>query len=96
MAERSALLEALKIENARTDAQKAIAAKDYRLHGVRGYAIEVPGAGTNVSALEQQYGIKVIEGTSDFFRDEEGRRLNENARAYAKKYNETVLSSTRN
>jgi hypothetical protein len=85
-------LRGLKIEEAAADARKAAAAKDYRLLAVKGYTIEVPGAGDDVSKLEKEYGIRVLSGTSDAVRGEEQRRLNANARDYARKYNETILS----
>jgi hypothetical protein len=90
----SALRE-LKVENAVADAQRAIAAKDFRLLAVMGFSIEVPGAGDDVPSLEKEYGTKVIPGTSDAIQGEEHKRLNDNARAYAKKYNEFILSSVK-
>jgi hypothetical protein len=88
-------LRELKIEDVATDAQRALAAHDTRLLAVRGVAIEVPGAGDDVPSLEKKYGIKVISGTSDAIRSDEQRRLNDNARAYAKKYNAFILSSAK-
>jgi hypothetical protein len=87
------VLKGLKIENATADAQRAVAANDYRLLGVKGFTVEVPGVGRDAYDLEKRYGVKVIEGTSDAFSVDEDRRLNEDARAYAKRYNELVLSS---
>jgi hypothetical protein len=86
-------LRALKLDDAdaAADARRAADAKDYRLLAVRGFTIEVPGAGDDVPKIEKENGIKVIPGTSDMFENEEHRRLNEKAREYAKKYNETLL-----
>jgi hypothetical protein len=88
-------LRKLKIENAVQDALKSIESKDYRLLAVRGYALNVPGVSEDVRSIETSYGIKIIEGTSDAIEGPEHKRLNDNARAYAKIYNRTIVDKVK-
>jgi hypothetical protein len=88
-------LRTLKIEQAAADARRSVATKDFRLLAVRGYTVEIPGASGDVSKLKTEYGLKVLAGTSDAFRGEEQVRLNANAHDYARRSNETILSSVR-
>ena len=82
-------LKALKLNNATEDATNAFAKGDTRLLGVYGFALEVPGyLGDPYS---HKSSIRILDGTGDAFCTKEEQDLNHNARAYAKKYNQTML-----
>lgn len=84
------------VATATEDAQAAIKANDLRLFAINSYTIEVPGANENdLSTIQSDYGIKLIEGTSDALNGAEKRAFNDNARAYADKYNATVIAYKR-
>jgi TPR repeat protein len=84
----------LKEDDATADAKKAIAAGDFRLVGVYGYSVEVPGAPTDDwFEVKSKYGIRMIEGTSDTESGPEEEAFNNNARSYARKYNEVILKA---
>ena len=86
-------LRKLRIENAVSDARKSADSKDFRLLGVRGFALEVPGVQEdNPLVIQSTYGIKIIEGTSDVVTGPEQEQLNANARTYAEKYNQTIVA----
>ena len=82
----------LKVDAAETDARAAVARGDQRLLAVYGITVEVPGVDTNVATLRQQYGLRILEGTSDAIKGPQDRLFNENARKYAKKYNHIIIS----
>jgi hypothetical protein len=84
----------LNVDAAETDARAAIARGDVRLLAVYGITVEVPGVDTNVATLRQQYGLRMLEGTSDAIKGPQDLRLNENARKYAKKYNRIIISES--
>jgi hypothetical protein len=84
-------LKNIKVENAITDAQKAMAVRDFRLLAVRGYTIEVPGVDKPLSSIKADFGIRIIEGTSDYMPRPEDQSLNIKAREYAYRYNRTIL-----
>src|ERR1700689_5369593 len=75
-------LRALNIDKAESDAQKAIATDDFRLLAVQGYSTDVPGAGDDVEKAKDQYGLRMLAGTTDAPTSQEHERLNTNARAY--------------
>ncbi|HVS87057.1 MAG TPA: hypothetical protein VHF01_02420 [Candidatus Acidoferrum sp.] len=85
-------LRKLRIDHAVSDARESLAAKDIRLLAVRGYTVEVPGVREDVRAIECTYGIRIIEGTSDAIEGPEHQQLIANARAYAEKYNQTIVA----
>lgn len=85
-------LRKLKIENSVTDAMNSIESKDFRLLAVRGYTVEVPGISEDVQSIRATYGIKEIEGTTDAVEGPEHKRLVDNARHYAEKYNQTIIA----
>ena len=64
------------------DVKQALADHDYRFIGVRGYALEVPGA----EDVYEPFGVKIIEGTSDVM--DESQRA---AREYASRYNQLLI-----
>lgn len=86
-------LKSLNVSQAATDADHAYASGDRKLLGVYGYALEVPGLSGNPD--NYRYGIRPLDGTSDTACDDQERSLNSNARAYAKKYNEEILSQAK-
>jgi hypothetical protein len=86
-------LKSLNVLQAVTDADHAYANGDRRLLGVYGYALEVPELSGNPD--NYRYGIRPLDGTSDTACDDRERSLNTNARAYAKEYNEEILSQVK-
>lgn len=84
----------LNISNATADAKQAVARGDRRLLSVHGFAIEVPGVKGGIAELQAKYGLHEIEGTSDATKDVRDRQLNDNARSYATKYNQTIIAET--
>jgi hypothetical protein len=82
-------LRSLKLNNAGEDAASAYARNDTRLLGVYGFSVEVPGYDGDPYAHKQK--IRMFDGTGDAFCTKEEVDLNHNARAYARKYNETML-----
>lgn len=83
-------LKSLSVSQAIGDADLAFTHGDKRLLGVYSVAIEVPGLPGNPDSY--RYGIKPIEGTSDTICSDQERALNDNARSYAKKYNQEIMS----
>ena len=83
-------LRTLKLNNATEDAASAYARGDARLLGVYGYSVEVPGYAGDPYAHKSN--IRMLEGTGDASCTKEEADLNHNARAYVRKYNETMLS----
>lgn len=83
----------LLVERAENDAKTAIARGDRRLLAVYGITLEVPGVSDDVSKLRSQYGLKILAGTSDAINGEQDRRMNLNARRYARLYNRMVIQS---
>jgi hypothetical protein len=82
-------LRSLKLNNASEDAASAYTRGDARLLGVYGFSVEVPGYDGDPYAHKGK--IRMFEGTGDAFCTKEEMDLNHNARAYARKYNETML-----
>ena len=75
------------------DAQKALASNDYRLVGVYGYVVSIPGVEmAQWLTYQQRYGLRPIEGTSDALEGEEHARLVRKATEYAERYNKHVLA----
>ncbi len=82
-------IRSLKLYNATKDAEKSYARGDARLLGVYGFSVEVPAYNGDPFAHKSE--IRMIDGTGDAFCTDEEADLNRNARAYARKYNETIL-----
>ena len=82
----------LKVEMAERDAKAAMAHGDRRLLAVYGITFEVPGTVEAVPILRQKFGLRVLQGTGDALNGSKDKAFNDNARRYAKKYNQTVLS----
>jgi hypothetical protein len=57
--------------------------------GVYGYSVEVPGYDGDPYAHKSK--IRMLDSTGDAFCTKEEADLNYNARAYTRKYNETML-----
>jgi hypothetical protein len=83
----------LKVDAAVADAKAAVARGDRRLLAVYGIALEVPGVDADVATLRQQYGLRILEGTSDAIKGPQDRLFNDNARSYAKRYNNSIVSA---
>ena len=83
----------LKVDTAELDARAAIAHSDRRLLAVKGITVEVPGVDASVATLREQYGLRILEGTSDAIKGPQDRLINGNARNYAKKYNRIIVSA---
>jgi len=71
--------------------ESALSAGDLRFLGVYGYAFEVPGVPKSEAARISENGVLPIPGTSDALVSEEHGTLNDEARAYAEKYNALLL-----
>jgi hypothetical protein len=67
-----------------------MASGDFRLLGVRGLVVQVPGVNENTAP---GYEVRVLQGTTDAITSPEQRELISNAREYAKSYNQTILSA---
>jgi hypothetical protein len=61
---------------------------DIYLIGFKGITLTVPGAGGGYFSVE----VRVVKGTSDFKENEDHLQIMDKAIAYARKYNELVLS----
>jgi hypothetical protein len=85
----------LVVGQAENNAKSAIARGDRRLLAVYGLTLEVPGVSDDVSKLRSQYGLRILEGTSDAIKGEQDRQMNLNARKYATQYNRTVISAAK-
>ena len=78
------------------DADQAIKAKDFRLLGIAGRGVSVPGLPEDSYWLyTKKYGINVIKGTSDIVWGGEHSKLIEAATRYAETYNNRLLESLR-
>jgi hypothetical protein len=84
----------LKIANAESAAKSAVAQGDRRLLAIRGYTIEIPGVRGETTALRAKYGIRMLEGTSDAYENQNSQQINENARKYASIYNRVVIAES--
>lgn len=82
-------LRSLKVDRAADDATLAFHSGNDQLLGIYGYSVEIPGLVAD--PYQHVNETKMLEGTGDVFCTEEEKALNENARNYAKKYNETML-----
>lgn len=78
-------------KNPETEAKRALARGDRRLMAVYGYTTEVPGTYMDYYEAARRFETVIIEGTSDACFDTRDCRLNENARAYATRYNRYIL-----
>jgi len=58
--------------------------------GVNGYTTVVPGVTDYDSRFSKNIPVRVIAGTTDAFKNEEEKRLNQIALAYATRYNELL------
>ncbi|MEO8896298.1 MAG: hypothetical protein ABI450_10490 [Rhizomicrobium sp.] len=84
----------LDVKTAASDAKAALARGDKRLLAVYGFTLSVPGGPQQGDAhiWRDTTGLRILDGTSDAIHGEAGRRFNDNARAYAEKYNKVMLS----
>ncbi len=85
----------LVVGQAESNAKSAIARGDRRLLAVYGLTLEVPGVSDDVRRLRTQYGLRILEGTSDAIKSAQDRQTNLNARKYATLYNRVVILSGR-
>jgi hypothetical protein len=73
------------------DAQQAVKKQDYRLLGIAGRTVNIPGISKEESLdYEEACGVQLIEGISDVVRSNEHLRLMQKARSYALKYNAII------
>lgn len=79
----------LNLQNPKNDLDKNIAHKDYRFICVYGYSIVCPG--TDGPDNMQEYGSRMIEGTSDAVEGDEHHKLQGLAFIYAEKYNQFLM-----
>jgi len=79
----------LDLQNPKNDLDKNIAHKDYRFICVYGVSIVCPG--TDGPGYIQEYGSRMIEGTSDTAEGEEHHKLQGIAFVYAEKYNQFLM-----
>lgn len=85
-------LQTLRANHAAEDAAAAFKAGDHRFLGVYGFSAEIPGLTGDPYRYMSK--ARMLEGTGDVFCTKKEEQLNRNARIYAKKYNETMLSLT--
>ena len=83
----------LKSADPEVDVQVAMRKGDYRFVGLMGYALEVPGINQREfqEKYRDQYGVKTIEGTSDYLETPEIGELWLLGRRYAERYNRLLL-----
>ena len=84
-------LQWLEKANPVNDAKEAISNGDFRLRGVYGFTMILPGVGDDRFKYEKTPGINPIEGTSDGLINDEHARLNDLALKYAEQYNQVIL-----
>ena len=84
----------LKPSNAAADAKNALSRGDKRLLAVYGYALELPGIDGDLAKMRAIYGLRLLQGTSDAYKDEQERAFNESARLYAAAYNRVIIAGT--
>lgn len=77
--------------NFEDDFRRAVDSGDVRFVGVMGYALEVPGVPDYDSKYSRLYGVKVIEGTSDMYRDSLELQRGQFYQRYAENYNRLLL-----
>ncbi|WP_150131379.1 hypothetical protein [Caulobacter mirabilis] len=89
-------LRSLDIAQAESDARHAASRGDYALLGIGGVGTYVPGIpdGMRLDYLSPS-DVRIIHGTSDMISDDEHRALQNKARNYAKRYNETMVTLRR-
>ena len=76
------------------DAKAAITQKDFRLKGVYGLTLKVPGIEPDrVEELRRRLGVSPIEGTSDAMEGPEHKHLIDMAYKYAEAYNARILQA---
>lgn len=86
-----ATIKKLETSNVNKDVEKAIKQGDWRFIGVNGYTTIIPGTEDKDAKTIKKFGVRVIEGTSDFVENDDIRRLNTIGRKYATEYNRALL-----
>lgn len=81
-------LERIAIADPETDLQVSLSKGDLRFVGIYGYTLVAPGVPSSEAELQ---GIRGIEGTSDYVKNDLQRGLQEKASKYAGKYNQLLL-----
>ncbi len=73
------------------DAQKAIAAKDYRLMAISGRGLMIPGIAADVAEkAKASCGIQYMDGMGDVIQGPEHKKWYQKGKDYAKAYNAIV------
>ena len=81
--------------NPEVDARKHAKQGSCFVYGAYGYTIEIPGVPVDDwPAFYENAVIRMIEGTSDVIESEEHLRLNNLARQYASRFNQTILEES--
>lgn len=70
----------------------AVSKGNFRFVGVMGFALTVPGVPDYETKYATQYGLRVIEHTSDAIESPEHAQLQRVAHDYAERYNKLLLS----
>jgi len=87
-----AQLDSVRAANPAADAEAALARSDYRLVGVQGYSLEVPGLNPrDWERYGSTYGFRVVAGTSEVIGSKDQWALQGAAYRYAQAYNRLVL-----
>ena len=65
--------------------------KDFRLIGIKGFGLSIPGGDVWRSDLADRYGVRMIEGTTDNIHSELQDMVQNRANDYAYSYNLLML-----
>jgi hypothetical protein len=82
-------ISALQRADVSKDILQAVQAKDHRLIGIYGYALEIPGV---EHPIPTGYIVTPIKGTSDFIASETQGRFQDLLHKYAEAYNRGVIA----
>jgi len=87
-----AQLDSVRAANPTADAEAALARGDYRLVGIQGYSLQVPGLNPrDWERYGSTYGFRVVAGTDEITRSNDQWALQGAAYRYAQAYNRLVL-----
>jgi hypothetical protein len=86
-------VEGFNLDMPEEDLERRLNHGDYRLIGVLGYTLSIPGTDMDqFSPTVKQLGVHIVDGTSDALEGEEHGKLVREVRQYAKQYNQALLS----
>jgi hypothetical protein len=75
------------------EAYKAIANNDYRFLGVMSYSVSIPGIDARDWHYIDQYGCRIIDGTSDFIANSKIQEIMRMAPGFCERYNKVILNA---